>query len=330
MGQRELLRLHEHAARAAARVIDAALVRLDHLDQHPNHRLRGEELAAALALGAREAGQEILIDPPQQVLGLVRLLAQRNARDQVDQFAEHHLVERRSGILLGQHTLERSVRRLDRQHRVVDQFADGRLLGVGLEVRPAGILRNPEDVLGRVFVLVLGVGILIRQQSLISSLEGVRDVFQEDQAEDDVLVFRRLQVLPEFVSRQEHVGLETQVGAVSVFAVSSLWAFCHVSVLSRATACRRLWFCLLFRLYGDGLIVLDILTVSGSIDISEGPQVRLPRRWSGSSGRCSGGWCIGGGKFGSDQIDRTTASAPLAQDAAINQRIAGRPVILLR
>ena len=212
MGQRELLRLHEHAARAAARVIDAALVRLDHLDQHPNHRLRGEELAAALALGAREAGQEILIDPPQQVLGLVRLLAQRNARDQVDQFAEHHLVERRSGILLGQHTLERSVRRLDRQHRVVDQFADGRLLGVGLEVRPAGILRNPEDVLGRVFVLVLGVGILIRQQSLISSLEGVRDVFQEDQAEDDVLVFRRVHVVAELVGGSPELGFEAEVG----------------------------------------------------------------------------------------------------------------------
>ena len=40
VGFDELLALHEHAARAAAGVVDAALVRLEHLDQHA-HDARG-------------------------------------------------------------------------------------------------------------------------------------------------------------------------------------------------------------------------------------------------------------------------------------------------
>ena len=46
--------------------------------------------------------------------------------------------------------------RLDRWHRLVDQLADARLLGVGLKVRPARLLRHPEHVLG----LILLVGVL--------------------------------------------------------------------------------------------------------------------------------------------------------------------------
>ena len=48
--EHELLGLHEHAAGAAAGVVDAALVGFEHLHQHLHHRVRGVELAAALAL----------------------------------------------------------------------------------------------------------------------------------------------------------------------------------------------------------------------------------------------------------------------------------------
>ena len=59
----ELLALHEHAARAAAGVVDAALVGRQHLDQHPDHAAGRVELAALLALGAGELGEEVLVDP---------------------------------------------------------------------------------------------------------------------------------------------------------------------------------------------------------------------------------------------------------------------------
>src|SRR6266480_4697617 len=41
------------------------------------------------------------------------------------------------------------------RHRLVDQLADARLLGVGLKVRPARLLRYPEHVLGQ--MLLVGV-----------------------------------------------------------------------------------------------------------------------------------------------------------------------------
>src|SRR5207245_6516497 len=54
------------------------------------------------------------------------------------------------------------IRHLDRGHRLVDQLADARLLGVGLKVRPARLLRHPEHVLGQIQLVgvLAGCGIL--------------------------------------------------------------------------------------------------------------------------------------------------------------------------
>ena len=92
----------------------------------------GVGFAAALAIGSGELAQEIRVHAPQDVLGRVAFLVQRNAGNEVDELPEHHLVERGSGVVLGQHALERFVVLLDDAHRVVDQGADGGQLGVGL------------------------------------------------------------------------------------------------------------------------------------------------------------------------------------------------------
>jgi len=81
------------AAGATAGVVNPPLVRLQHLDKHADHRTRRVELATALALRAREATEEVLVDPAEEVLGLVARFAHRNPGYEVDQFAEHHLVE---------------------------------------------------------------------------------------------------------------------------------------------------------------------------------------------------------------------------------------------
>ena len=98
----ELLALDEHAAGAAAGVVDAALVGGEHLDQHADDAAGRVELAALLALGAGELGEEVFVDPAQDVLGAVLLAAQADGGDQVDQFAQAVLVERRPGVVLGQ------------------------------------------------------------------------------------------------------------------------------------------------------------------------------------------------------------------------------------
>ena len=63
VGFNEFFRLHEHAARAAARVEDAALVGREHRDEELHDAAGRIELSTVLALGAREPGKEVLIHP---------------------------------------------------------------------------------------------------------------------------------------------------------------------------------------------------------------------------------------------------------------------------
>jgi hypothetical protein len=63
----EPLRLHEHAAGAAARVIAPALVWRQRLHQHAHHRARGIELPALLALGEGELGEKVFIDAAEHI-----------------------------------------------------------------------------------------------------------------------------------------------------------------------------------------------------------------------------------------------------------------------
>jgi hypothetical protein len=78
-------------------------------------------------------------------------------------------------------------------HGVVHDLADGGLLRLCLQVRPARLGRDPEDALGAVLVGVFGVGALGRlgEKLRVAFLEGIGNVLEEDETEDDVLVFRR-------------------------------------------------------------------------------------------------------------------------------------------
>ena len=67
VGLDELFGLHEHAAGAAGGVVDAAFVGGEHLDQAAHDAGGRVELAAVLAFGAGEAGQEVFVDPAQEV-----------------------------------------------------------------------------------------------------------------------------------------------------------------------------------------------------------------------------------------------------------------------
>jgi hypothetical protein len=71
---------------------------------------------------------------------------------------------------------------------------------------------NPEDVLGAVLVRVFRVG-AFRPLSVelgVLRLERVGDVFEEDQAEHDVLVLGRIHVVAQRIGGLPELGLETQ------------------------------------------------------------------------------------------------------------------------
>ena len=197
----ELDRLHEHAGGAAAGIVDPAPVRLQHLDQELDDTARRVELAALLALGAGELRQEVLVDAADHVLRAGVLVAHLEVADHVDELAEPLLVEGGTGVVLGQHVLEHRVVAFDRRHRVVDELADDRLPRLGLEMAPARLARHPEDAHRPVLIRVLRVGALglLAFELGVPLLEGVGDVLEENQAQDHVLVLRRVHRAPQRV-----------------------------------------------------------------------------------------------------------------------------------
>ena len=212
VGEDELLGLDEHAARAAARVVDPAGVRFEDFDQDLDDAGGGVELAAALALGAGEHLQEVLVDLPEHVAGLLALVAgESGVADQVDELAEAALVDVVAVEDLRQHAGQGRVGLHDRVHRVVDQLADARALGLDRQRVPAGAFGNPEDAVAGVLVLVVEELLnavrrhLVGEElgaDLVAALgEGVGDVLEEDQAEDEVLVLGGVHGAAELVGR---------------------------------------------------------------------------------------------------------------------------------
>ena len=206
----EFDRLHEHAGGTAAGVVDPAPVGLQHLNQQLDHAARRVELAAFLALGTREPRQEVLVDAAEHIRGPGSLIAYRDVTDEVDNLAEPLLVERGAGVVLGEHALERRVVALYAGHRLVDKLADGGLPGLGLEMCPARLGRHPEDVVGAVFIRVFRISALLFPFTFedgVLLLEGIRDIFQKDEAKDDMLVFSGIHAAPQGVGHAPQVGL---------------------------------------------------------------------------------------------------------------------------
>jgi len=218
----ELLALHEHSARAAAGVVNTALVGRKHEHKHLNHASGRVELSAFLALGAGELGEEVLVDAAEDVFGALLLVTQADGANEVNQLAEALLVERGAGVVFGQNALQRLVVALNGNHRIVNDLAYSGLFGVGLEVRPPRLLRHPEDVLRSILVWILRVGTfrLFGNKPGVVLLKCVGDVLQEDETENDVLVLGGVHIVAELVCRLPELDLKAErcsIGAVLLF-----------------------------------------------------------------------------------------------------------------
>lgn len=105
---------------------------------------------------------------------------------------------------------------LDRDHGAIDHLADGRLLGAVLKVGPTRGGRNPEDVLGFVFVGIFrvsaGVIAFAGDQLCVVLLETVGDILEEDEPKDGVLVLGSIHVAAELVGGEPELRFEAEVG----------------------------------------------------------------------------------------------------------------------
>ena len=154
----KLFGLNEHAARPTARVINPPLVRGQHLDEKLHYVSRRIELAAQLALGTGELGKEVFVNATQHIFRPVLGAAERGGTEDVDELTQPCFIQPHVGVVLGEHTFEGGVLPLDGKHCVVHGFADRRLFGIRLNLRPSRLGRNPEDVLRPILIGILRVG----------------------------------------------------------------------------------------------------------------------------------------------------------------------------
>ena len=214
--------LNKHAGRSAAGVVDPPPVGYQHLDQQPDHAARRIELAALLAFGAREPRKEVLVHATEHVPGASFLVPHPDVADHVDELPKALLVERRPGIVLREHAFESGVVVLDRRHRVIDDLSDGGLPCLRPQMAPTRFRRHPEDVLGEILVAILGgLRAPFGEHRPMALLERVGDVFQEDQPENDMLVFGGVHRAAQGVGHRPQLGLMASRCAASLFSGSS-------------------------------------------------------------------------------------------------------------
>ena len=213
--------------RAAAGVVDPALEGFQHLDEEPHDAARGVELSALAALGQGELLQEVFVDTAEHIGGAGIGPAEPNVAHEVDDLPQAGLIQRRARVVLGQDVLEGRVVALDGGHGVVHGPPYSWLTRLRLEPWPSRLGRHPEDALGTVLVGVFGVGAVddLLLQLRVGLLEGIGDVLEEDQAEDDVLVLGGVHAAPEGVGHLPQLGPVVRDGTVAARSRVRVGAF---------------------------------------------------------------------------------------------------------
>jgi hypothetical protein len=113
--------------------------RLDDLDDEPDDRVRGEELAAEATLGHGQVREEVLVDEPERVAGQLA----RQRREQPQQLDERRLLE--PLIALREHVPQLGVVGLDEPHGGVDRGAEVLLLGKAHKAGEVGLLGDEQN-----------------------------------------------------------------------------------------------------------------------------------------------------------------------------------------
>ena len=168
----ELRALDEHAARAAAWVIHAAVEGLQDLDERPDDAARGVELAGQLALLLGELAEAVHVGLAQDV-DVVLSVGELHVGEEVHDVAEPALVELRPCEVLREDVLEGVVLALDRAHCLVDHDADLGGVGVFSDGVPAGLCGHVEHTLLLVEVAVFLEAVSLLDELLVTLLEPV-------------------------------------------------------------------------------------------------------------------------------------------------------------
>ena len=191
----KLGRLHEHASRPAARIIDPPMVRLNNLNQSFHNASRRIELSSILAFSFRKLGQAVFIGASKNI-SAVTLICHLYIGEQIHNLAQAALVELLTSEVLGKNILQLIVLRFNRTHSLIDYLANLWSVRSGSNHIPTCIFRHKENILRQVLVAILFKAFAFIHKLLMLLIELVGDVLQEDQAENHILVFRSINVAP--------------------------------------------------------------------------------------------------------------------------------------
>ena len=127
---------------------------MEHLDEQVHHAARRVELATILTfLRAGEHAEEVFVDASKDIVSpMISVRAETDRADQINELTKHLILEVLAAVVAWQHTCKCGVLAFDESHRLVNSLTDSWQLGLGLQLLPAGAIRNPEDVLTRIFV----------------------------------------------------------------------------------------------------------------------------------------------------------------------------------
>lgn len=104
------------------------------------------------------------------------------------------------------------------------------MCGLG-DIRPARFFGHEEDVLFHVTVAVLLVAIALCDKLLVSFVESIREIFQEDETQYDVFVLGGVKVTAQHVRRVPQLFFKADVSGVLCILLSPWHGFSSYSSL---------------------------------------------------------------------------------------------------
>ena len=168
----ELCGLNKHTARAAARVINTPIKRLQHFNKG-THNARGSiELTGKFAFLLGKLGEAIFVCATKNVLA-VSMLDHLNIGEEINHFTKTPLVQLWTGEVLRKNIFETLVFFLNTAHCIINHRANFRRMSGSSNRAPSCILRDKEDVFGSVFVLVFFKSIAFFNQLLVLCLKAI-------------------------------------------------------------------------------------------------------------------------------------------------------------
>ena len=189
------------------------MIGLEHFHERPYNASRSIEFSGILSFRRCKHGQAVFIGSAEDILAIAMLLHVDVCKE-VHDIAKALLIQFRTGKVLGEDSLQAVVLFFDKAHGFVNLDANLGSVCIGSDYFPAGLLRYPEDALAGVLILVLLHSVTFCHEFIVSLLEAVGNIFQEDKSQNNMLILRGIHAAPQFVRCAPDLFLKSYVSRI--------------------------------------------------------------------------------------------------------------------